>query len=162
MAFNQEETSFLVPINVPRGTPDDVKRDIFESVGEYLVQSILDYVGDGKSPVKGVGAFKKLSESYAEEEKSGDRLPNLDLNGDMLGSLTFEVTDRGVRVGIFDEDQAAKSYGHNTGFKGHPTLEGKAPKRQFLPTKSGETLKPEIIAGIRDIIQEMVDDGQDV
>lgn len=76
----------------------------------------------------------------------------------MLGSLTFEVTERGVKVGIFDEDQAAKSYGHNTGFKGHPTLDGKAPKRQFIP-RSGETLKGEILAGIRDIVQELVDDG---
>lgn len=149
----------MVPVDVPRGTSEETKREILENVGEYIVQSILDYVGDGKSPVKGVRAFKKLSESYAEDEKAGDRLPNLDLNGDMLGSLTYEITDRGVRVGIFDEDQAAKSYGHNTGFKGHPTLEGKAPKRQFLPTKSGETLKSEIIAGIRDIVQELVEDG---
>ena len=113
-----------------------------------MVNSILDYVGEAKSPVSG-GKYKaKLSPEYAKEK--GTTLANLDLNGDMLSSLEFVplslTKDKIVlEVGIFDEDQAIKSYNHNKG----DTL----PQRQFIPDK-GEKFKKDILNGLEDILND--------
>jgi hypothetical protein len=117
---------------------------------------MLDYIAEGASPVKGVKSFKKLSKKYADLEKMGDRLPNLDLEGDMLQSLTFKIVRGGLEVGIFDKEEAIKSFGHNTGFEGHPYLDGVGPKRQFIPDED-QSLKSDIEKGVLEIIDEFKD-----
>lgn len=157
MPLELDRTTKTVDLAIPDFVPDDVASDIKADVGQYLVDAILDSVGSGKSPVSGYGSFKTLSKKYADEEKGGRRLPNLDLEGDMLGALTYEVTDEGVEVGIFDSEQARKSFGHNTGFEGHPVLEGLAPERRFIPDDS-EDFQKKILTGIDRIIKERVAD----
>ena len=129
-----------LPETLPKSDRDEIKRE----VGEYVKTAILDYVGDGKSPVSG-RAFKKLSGEYAEREKGGRTLPNLELEGDMLNSLDFRVVEKGVEVGIFDSSQAPKAYNHNVG----DTL----PKRQFIPA-ARQSFVGEIEAGIKEIVNE--------
>ncbi len=116
---------------------------------------MLDKIAEGISPVKGEGPFKKLTKHYADEEHGGDRTAILDEHGDMLQALTYKIVGNKIEVGIFDKKEAPKSYGHNTGFRGHPTLEGKAPKRQFIP-EDGQTLKDDIMRGIGDITDEYI------
>ena len=153
MAYNQDEVTKKLKINL-RGVDPDDRRSVLEEIGEFVVDSILDRVGEGKSPVE-KEKFKKLSKEYAEREKSGDRTPNLDLFGDMLDALDFQVnvSSGEVEIGIFDSDEAAKAFGHNTGFQGHPTLKGKGLKRRFIPRES-QRFDSEIRSGIRDIIEE--------
>jgi len=157
MPLEIDKTTKLVDLDLPSDIPQDLADDIKADVGQYLVDAILDNVGSGKSPVAGYGAFAQLSKEYAESEKGGRRIPNLDLNGDMLNSLTYEVTPSGVEVGIFNREQAAKSYGHNTGFEGHPFLDGVAPERRFIPDDS-ENFKREIQSGINRIIEDRLGD----
>lgn len=121
---------------------------------------MLDIVGDGESPVEGFGSFRKLSKDYAKLK--GTSLANLELEGDMLSALTYEVEEGNwsVKVGVFDPEEAIKLYGHNTGFKGHPWLEGKAPQRKVVPDKK-ENFVSQISQGIDDIIQEALDARED-
>lgn len=150
-----EETSFVFDVPIPDRITKEDKEEFLERVGEYLVQSMLDSIAEGVSPVEGVGRFKSLSREYANEEKKGDTNPNMDEHGDMLNALTFKIVGNKIKVGIFDKKQAIKSYAHNTGFKGHPKLEGKAPKRQFIP-EEGQKLKKEILRGIGDITDDYI------
>lgn len=149
MADKWTKTYNLDLSEVPREQRARVKQEI----GELLVGEILTYVGDGKSPVQGQGSFKKLNKQYANEQKGGDRNPNLDLEGDMLNALTYKNTRNGIEVGIFDSTQAAKAEGHNTGFKGHPRLEGVAPKRQFIPDDD-QGFKKQIEARVKRVIKD--------
>jgi hypothetical protein len=142
----KDETSFIFEIPNIDQVSDNLRSDLVNEVGDYLIQSILDYVGEAKSPVAG-GKYKAtLSESYAKSQKMGDTMANLDLNGDMLNALTFKTNaDNGtVTVGIFEESQAVKSYNHNVG----DTL----PQRQFIPGED-QLLKAEIIRGVRRILK---------
>lgn len=157
MPIKMNETSFTYDVPIPDGIKAKDKREFMEKVGQYLVDSMLDKIAEGISPVEGVGKFKQLTKHYAEEEKGGERTSNMDEHGDMLNSLTYKIVGNKIKVGIFDEKQAIKSYAHNTGFKGHPTLEGKAPKRQFIPDeKENETLKKDILRGVGEITDEYI------
>lgn len=149
--ISKEETSFTFEIPNIDQVPDSLRSDLVNEVGDYLVQSILDYVGEAKSPVAG-GKYKAtLSESYANSQKMGDTMANLDLNGDMLNALTFKTNAENgtVTVGIFEDTQAIKSYNHNTG----DTL----PQRQFIPGED-QLLKAEIIRGVRRILQGYIEE----
>jgi len=149
--ISKEETSFIFEIPNIDQVPSNLRSDLVNEVGDYLVQSILDYVGEAKSPVAG-GKYKAtLNEDYANSMKNGDRLANLDLNGDMLNALTFKTNAATgkVTVGIFDDEQAIKSYNHNKG----DTL----PKRQFIPDED-QLLQAEIIRGVKRILEGYLED----
>jgi hypothetical protein len=132
---------------------NDNQKDVLKTrVGNYVVNEILRYVSSGNSPVKGNGRFKSLNKKYADEQKGGNRTPNLELFGDMLDALEFKKTKDGVEIGVFDPQEADKALGHNSGFEGHPYLEGKAPKRQFIPDED-QDFKQNIRKGVKDIEQ---------
>lgn len=143
------------------------RKEVMDEIAEYLLSEMFDYLADGISPVTGQ-KFKKLNDKYAEREKLGDETPNLDLNGDMLRALEYEVQADKILLGILDdEDQAVKAYGHNTGFKGHPFIKD-GPVRKFIPDKR-ELFAPDIMAGIEEIIEDFramkraeSDEGEDV
>lgn len=159
MPISKSEVSYFVDVELPEGLTASERDALLEEIGDYTVTSMLDYIGEGKSPVTGRN-FQKLSTKYADKEKGGSRISNLELNGDMLDALDFEVTKGKLKVGIFDEDQAVKAYGHQTGFEGHPWLDGKAPARQIVPDK-GESFVGRIKSGIDDIIEEFMDGRED-
>jgi hypothetical protein len=146
--ISQEQVTKEINLQLPSSLPDSVKEDIKKEVGDFVVTSILDYVGQGKSPVTGRG-FKQLSKEYAEDKKGGRREPNLDLEGDMLNSLKAETTPNGIEVGIFDSSQAPKAYNHNEG----DTL----PRRQFIP-EAKQRFVGEIEKGINDIVKSRIKD----
>lgn len=149
--ISKEETSFIFEIPNIDQVPSNLRGDLVNEVGDYLVQSILDYVGEAKSPVAGGKYKSKLSDAYAKSQKMGDTLANLDLNGDMLNALTFKTNayTGKVTVGIFDDEQAIKSYNHNVG----DTL----PQRQFIPDED-QLLKAEIIRGVKRILEGYLED----
>lgn len=145
---------------LPDWLDSDQKKELNEEIGDYITTTILDVLGDGVSPVNGEGSFKELSEKYADEMKGGDRNPNMELEGDMLSALTYEADEYSVKVGIWDDDQAIKAYGHITGMKGHPWLEGKVPKRKIIPGDR-EKFIPEIQDGIDAIIEEYISNARE-
>lgn len=149
MAITKDEVSKEIKLDLPPDLPKDLAKDIKQEVGDFVIESILSELADSKTPVSG-GKFKsKLSKAYMEE--TGKTFANLDLNGDMLNSLTSKVTASGVQVGIFNPDQAIKAYNHNVG----DTL----PKRQFIPSPK-ENFKRDIETGIRDIVASRVGEFQ--
>lgn len=126
-----------------------------KKVGNYLVNSILREVGQGKSPVEGE-TFKKLTKEYAKKEHGGRRLPILELEGDMLSALKFtDLGDNRIEVGIRGEE-APKADGHN-----QISLEAKSwaartdrtqYKRRFIPDDR-QKFKDSIVNGIDDILE---------
>ncbi len=157
MAISQKKTTKEVKLSIPRSIRGEDRKALLDTIGEFLVAEIIQSVEAGVSPVQGQGEFKELSKPYADREKNGDVKANLDLNGDMLNALTYKVLSTNtIEVGIFDKDQAKKSYAHNTGYKGHPTLARKGLKRQFIPDEKQKFDKT-IRDGIDEIIQEVLD-----
>jgi hypothetical protein len=151
MPLGLDETTFELHLNLEK-IPELLQESALEDAGQFVIESILDYVGQGKSPVAGQGAFRKLSAEYAEREKGGDTLANLDLSGSMLDALEYRVIGDKIVIGIFDGDLAKRSYNHNVG----DTL----PKRQFIPDDgNGDYLKAEIIRGIGSILSEYFDEN---
>jgi hypothetical protein len=148
MAINLSEVSFDFEIPNFDQVPEGARDELVDEIGEFLLDSILDYVGDSNSPVAG-GKFKKeLSEAYAK--LSGKNSANLDFTGSMLDSLEIIPDyDNGiVTIGVFDPDETPKAFNHQTG----DTL----PVRQFIPN-DGELLKAEILRGVGRIIEDYLD-----
>lgn len=129
-------------------------QDIMSDVSDLVKEKVLDYVGSGESPVSGVRKFKALNEKYAKEQKGGSRLPNLELEGDMLNAVKVIPKGKKLRLTL-DEDQQDKADGHNN-FSGLSNL----PPRRFVPKEDdGQTFKEDIIKHIRDIVLEKLPDG---
>lgn len=127
------------------------KREILDDIADLVLTSVLEYVGEGKSPVKGYGAFKQLNKDYAEKEHGGNRKAKLELSGDMLDAMHVKV--KGDRLILtIDEDQQGKADGHNN-FSGDSLL----PTRRFVPKgKDGETFKDDILKEIKGVIEDNI------
>ena len=141
-------------------TSEKNKEKAQEEIGQFLVDYILDKVGQAESPVdKGI-YNPSLTKKYkkVKGEISSNTTANMELFGDMLDSLEFTAKDGVIEVGIFDSEQAKKAYGHNTGFSGHPNSEmrGNKYKRQFIPHKS-KKFKKEAMDQINRIIDDYAD-----
>lgn len=123
------------------------KKEVLDQIGELLVEQILSACADSTSPITG-RAFKKLSKDYAKlkMDEVGSTDPNLDLTGEMLGSLDYHVNGDEIEIGVFGSD-APKADGHNN-FSGKSNL----PERRFLPGE-GEKFTGDVMSLIDDTIQ---------
>jgi hypothetical protein len=160
MAKGDVEFSFdpfeLVGLKPPEDVKKSELRDLYENIANYVLESVLSDVGDGRSPVNG-RAFKGLSKDYKKEKvkEGGQPIPNLELHGDMMSALFCDPKRDGIILSVAD-DQMDKADGHNN-FSG----KSKLPERKFIPDKAkGETFRPEIRNGIRDLIEAFIDDTQ--
>lgn len=140
----EEETG----ITIPRAKRDEATK----RVADFVRESVLSAVGEGRSPVAGEGRFQALSKEYKKRksEISSSTIPNLELYGDMLDSLeVVEVRGGKLRLKV-GEDQNDKADGH-CNFSG----KSKIPRRRFVPNaKDGQTFSRDIISGIKDILSE--------
>ena len=152
-----DEIAKELSLNLNR-IPTDRIEAAKNEVGEFIVNEILRSVSSGRSPVMGRGSFKALNAEYAEAEKGGNRLANLELEGDMLDALEYRPTGVGVKVGIFESSQVPKADGHNN-FSG----DSKLPTRRFIPDSS-ESFNPRIENGINRILDgyRVDDQGRDI
>lgn len=126
----------------------DEKDDLLERISNYVLESVLSDVGSARSPVTGK-PFEKLSKEYAN--KVGRKVATLELTGDLLDSLKIERKRNTLRLTVPDEEQG-KADGHNN-FSGESPL----PERKFIPdADNGESFTPEILGGIKDIIDEFI------
>ena len=143
-------------VNVDRPSSKSDRRSAMQDIAEYVRDEILQYVGDGNSPVSGRGKFKALSKDYAEFKKtiSSSTTPNMELYGDMLDDLEYRIEGNKIKIGWFGGEQAAKADGHNN-FSGESDL----PVRRSIPNaKDGETFKRDILQGIKQIAREALED----
>lgn len=132
----------LVGIDPPEYGIDQAR----DEIAKYIVDQVISYSGDGKSPVAGGQWKRTLEDAYKKFKKKegGNSYADMILTGEMMAALEC------VRVGDMLElriqgDQAGKADGHNN-HSGKSTL----PAREFIP-KDGKTFKNPILAGIREI-----------
>lgn len=145
----------LLGLDAPKGR---TKREALEEIAEYTKDELLQFYGEGKSPASGGEWKKTLSPKYKEIKKeiSSSGIANMELSGDMLDALDWQISGGKIRIGWFDSTEAAKAEGHQTGYAGHPTIKN-GPKRQLLPDQGGN-FKPTIRSGMKAIAKEFMPD----
>lgn len=143
-------------LEIPENLSQETKSRIKNEVGEYLVEQILLNVGESKSPLDGA-RFKALSKNYRKEkqEEGAPGVPNLELHGDMLSSLSYVEKGGGIEIGVFGSE-APKADGHNN-FSGKSNL----PERRFLPAE-GESFKSSIEKEVQAIIDDAVAEDEPI
>ena len=88
------EIALFDELDVPR----NVRSEIADTVGEFLVEKILENVSQQKSPISGQGKFKGLSKEYKKIKLADGRgsEANLELTGAMLDALEYKTTKSGM------------------------------------------------------------------
>lgn len=139
--------------------PKKNQREALEAAAEYLRDAMLDYIGEGKSPISGGEWTRGLTETYAKkkQKESGSKRANLELSGELLDSFFVLPSGNGLRIGV-SADQADKAEGNQLGTYGQSQSTGK--RREFL-LQPGDDLKREIITGLKNILEEFEEDDGD-
>lgn len=133
--------------------PRNQRKAALEEVASYLQEALLEYIGDGKSPVQNGAWKRRLTPDYLakKSEESGVNFSNLELTGELLDSLTVDV--RGGKVVIdVAKDQYGKAEGHITGQYGDGKMKADY-RRQFVP-QGKENFKAQIQNNIKRILRE--------
>lgn len=145
------ETSSEIDIVSTINASDDTKERIKEEVGDYLMEQTFLSVGSLKSPISGHDWKKTLSPEYKKKkiEEGGTPVANLEMTGGMLSALEYELTEDGIKIGVFGKE-ALKADGHN-----NLSGESQLPERRFLPGE-GEKYKREIEQGVTEIINDIL------
>lgn len=145
----QREQQKEVDLNF-KDVPDTIIPTLKTRIGQILVNDIRRFLAEGISPVENAEYKHILNKDYANREKQGNRTANLQLEGDMLSSLGFQI-DTGrpsVIVGIMQDSQKLKAQGHNQ-FPGQAP--GHLPMRRFIPSTQ-QSFRPSIMKKIDDLI----------
>lgn len=144
------------------GIPLSDRNDAKDDVGDFLINEVIRHLERGKSPVQGE-TFKKLTKEYADNEKQGNRTPNLNLEGDLREATDYKRISGGIEYGTYGSKEADKADGHNQ-------LSGKAkswaskkdfPKRRYIADKK-QVLKRSISSGIEKILDSYRVDEQEL
>jgi hypothetical protein len=107
-------------------------------VRNVFLQMALDKLQERLDSGRGVdGKLAPYSQSYKDSASykiwGKSSTVNMQLSGDMLAAIKELNSSNGkIKIGIDDSTEAAKAYGHMTGMKGHPTLAGKVPVRNWF------------------------------
>ena len=127
------------------------RRRALEEMRDFIRDSILDHVGDSKSPVRGgpwktslTSGYKKVKDDFSSVLKA-----NLELRGDLLDALEVRIEGNQLNAGVFDRNEVGKAEGNNIGSYGK-SRGSVAKARRFIPLR-GETWNREITEGIKDI-----------
>lgn len=135
-------------IKLPRAQ----KKRVAEDVSDLLKTSILQEVGNTRSPLAGL-SWPSLSKDY-KKFKTKKNLPgkaNLEFSGEMLDDFDTEVKDSGkIELNVTGDKSAAKADGHNN-FSGQSNL----PLRRFLP-KEEDRFKKGIETQVNEIVARAV------
>lgn len=152
MAFRKIKYDF----NPFEGLRGDARKRAAKELKEYVRDSVINKLQDGKSPVSGQRSFKTLSKEYAEKEKGGRRLPNLRLEGDLYKGIEVVDSPKGALRLTVTQSQMNKADGHNN-FTGRSKL----PKRQFVPDeRANQKFKRDIEIGIKEIVSRYKNDAE--
>lgn len=139
------------PLKGVRLKSETAKKQARQAVKEYVLEEVLSQVGEGRSPVTG-RKWAKLTKQYAEREKFGSRLANLELTGRMLDSVRVLEKGNQLRLTV-TQSQQKKADGHNN-FSGLSSL----PERRFVPDgKANQTFNKKIQKGIQTVLARFKD-----
>lgn len=130
------------------------RKAALSEVADFVKTEVLDYVAQSKSPVQGGGFKRTLSKEYRKRKTSegGSGVADLELSGDMLDALDVAVKG-GKRLSLqITGSQAPKADGHC-----NHSGDSQLPERIFIP-RPGEQLKPDIMRGVKRILQEFEDE----
>jgi len=143
----------LTGVKVPLSRRDEA----LEAVGNWLLETSLMEIGSGRSPVSGGPWKRSLSKEYKERksDESSVTVANLELSGDLLDALDAKPVSRNRIFYGVEGGQAGKAEGNNIGSYGRDADDSKA--RRFIPV-DGETFKPSIIAGMREVLEDFADE----
>ncbi len=140
-----------------------------ETIRDVFYQAAFDKMIERLDQGRGVdGKLHAYSKSYKESLAfiafGKSNTVNMQLSGDMVNSIQpLDSKGSTLKIGMNDPEQAAKAYGHITGMKGHPTLDGKVSPRDWFGWKDSElikianSIKPEI--NKRDLLSDTVVQG---
>lgn len=145
----------------PDDVPKSVREEILSDVADFTLKSVLDDCADKKSPVTG-SAFRKLSKDYAilKKKQGGKPVPNLELDGDMLGALRVKKSSTEISLYIPSGKQALKADNHNK-FSAE-SESTPVPARKFIPNaEKDESFRPAIKKGIREIVLNAFEENRD-
>lgn len=119
-----------------------------KQVGDFVKESILENVGEGRSPVANGQWKKSLSPAYKKikSKTSSVSYSNMELTGGMLDSLKYLPTSAGIEIGVYDKDEVPKAFRHNTG--------DDAPTRRFIPL-DGEKFRLDINREVKQIVKDI-------
>ena len=124
-------------------------------VADVVLDRVEQGMDAGKSRVDGEGKFQKLSLKYAQEQKGGSRLPDLELFGDLKTGQRVKKEGNNLVHTVLAKQQP-KADGHN-----QHTAKAKAwakgfkkpfPQRRFIP-KGKQTYDSKLIREIRKVIK---------
>jgi len=135
--------------DAPRG---ENRIDALNDIVDLVKVEVLSHVSGGNSPVAGRPKFKRLTKEYAKREKGGDRNPNLELTGEMLGALNVKRKGNRIEVSISGK-QGDKAEGHNQIKEG-----SKLPVRRFIPA-AREIFKQQIVNDMKRIIDDFSEEN---
>lgn len=131
--------------------PRNKRKDALEAAADLIKTEMLDYIGEGKSPVSGGKWVRGLTKKYAElksHESSAD-FANLELSGALLDSLTVDATSSSIIIDVGD-DQKDKAEGHLSGLYGEKS---RIRPRQFMP-QDDQKFKRDILSKLRDLLSD--------
>lgn len=147
----------LTGVKVAKGA----RREALDEVADYVKEAILSNTADQRTSVDGGRWKKKITKDYwknVKSEESNVNGANMELTGDMLDALDTKVVSGKVRIQIAG-DQEAKAEGNLIGSYGRGPDSSKA--REFMPHKRGQKLSPDIVAGIKQILERYEEPEKD-
>lgn len=144
----------LTGVKVPLSRRDDA----LEAVANFLLEESLMEIGSGRSPVDDGPWKRTLSPEYKKKklDESSVTFANAELSGELLDALKAEPVSRNRLFYGVEGDQAGKLEGNNIGSYGRPSGD-ESVARRIVPLE-GETFKPKIIEGMRDILKDYADE----
>jgi len=120
----------------------DLDESTKQAIGQAIIDKIVERTQNNLDKNdKSLGHYSKSYKATADFAilKGRKNLVDLTATGDMLAALTItKMTPQTITIGFNDTEQNAKAYGHISGFKGHPVLEGLVQERDFLGLPDGE------------------------
>lgn len=127
--------------------------------GRTTVREMKRLILGGFSPIQGPGIRRNFAPYKNPTRYPGSRKPhspvNLKLTGEFLKDLTFNT--KSVKSGyapvIFynSTDSQKKEQGHREGARGQP-------KRPTIPTRSGQSLRDNIVDELTEVVQDRLDE----
>jgi hypothetical protein len=165
MKINLEEDEVSQEFDLQKifGVDFEIPQVVHEAFGQEVIDIIRERTAKTKD-INGNDLPSPYSEAYSESlefkafGKSKNKV-NMKLTGDMLDSMDILDIDGNVlKVGL-EGLEATKAFAHNTGFEGHPVLDGKVPKRKFFGVTKDEVNK--IKSKLQDLLERSKDVTQD-
>lgn len=120
-------------VDIPRAK----RKAALKEAAAFLREQMLEYIGEGKSPVTG-RKWAGLSDGYKKikGESSSVSIPNMEFSGKLLDGLSVDVSGDSLVIDVAEDDYG-KAEGNYLGTYGQPKpVTG---QRKFMPQAPDKT-----------------------